>query len=527
MSSSRITAPEQRTIDVDVSELDTRGRTVHGYAAVYGVESEDLGGFTERIAPGAFAGVLDADVRALLNHDANEVLGRTKSGTLRLADEDRGLRFELDLPTSPLGDNVREAIRRGDLDGASFRFTVGDEEWSDDLRTIKTVTDLRDITLATYPAYPQASVELRTRPETANDNGAERQEKDTMSDDEKTGTAVVEPADEERSESTSTGTLTVESRTETGAERPVEDRVREEMLSVRKGETRALSTTSASAVAPAELSSFVYDKLRAESVALRSGIAVVNTERTSVQWPRITADVDPGWYAEAATITPGDPTIATLTATPRKLAHLVQFSNEIVDDSEPSAIDVVRDNLVRALGLKLDFGIFEGTGTAPQIRGLKNVSGIQTVSAGTNGAAPTLDMFADAIALLESVNAPRPYAIVAPARTFSTLRKSKATTNEYLLTGSPGTDAPASVFGVPFYVSNQLTLTETQGSSSAANSAYVFATSQVVLVRRQDITVELDRSRLFNSDQSELRGKLRADLVAPNPTAIVRVVGLL
>lgn len=158
-------APEQRTIDVDVRDLDTRGRTVVGYAAVYGELSNDLGGFRERIAPGAFASVLDADVRALLNHDPNEVLGRTKSGTLRLADEQRGLRFELDLPDSPLGENVRAAVKRGDLDGASFRFVVGDETWKGDVRTVTAVKELHDITLATYPAYPAASVELRTRPQ--------------------------------------------------------------------------------------------------------------------------------------------------------------------------------------------------------------------------------------------------------------------------------------------------------------------------------------------------------------------------
>ena len=158
-------APEQRTIDVDVESLDTRGRTVHGYAALYNTLSEDLGGYREQLAPRAFQGVVNDDVRALLNHDPNEVLGRTKSGTLRLFDEERGLRFELDLPDSPLGQNVREAIRRGDLDGASFRFEVGEEEWNQEVRTIQTVKALRDVTLATYPAYPAASIELRTKPE--------------------------------------------------------------------------------------------------------------------------------------------------------------------------------------------------------------------------------------------------------------------------------------------------------------------------------------------------------------------------
>jgi hypothetical protein len=70
-------------------------------------------------------------------------------------------------------------------------------------------------------------------------------------------------------------------------------------------------------------------------------------------------------------------------------------------------------------------------------------------------------------------------------------------------------------------------VTETQGSSSVTNSAYLFDKTQVIWVRRQDPQVVLDRSRLFNSDQSELRATLRGDLIVPNPTAIVRITGLL
>jgi HK97 family phage prohead protease len=172
-------APEQRTIDVDVKDIDTRGRTLHGYAAVYGVESHDLGGFRERIAPGAFSTVLDGDVRALLNHDPSQVLGRSKSGTLRLFDEQRGLRFEVDLPDSPLGENVREAVRRGDIDGASFRFVVDRDSWDGDLRTVESVRELKDVTVATFGAYPAASVELRTR------DGAQRQEETKVDENNK------------------------------------------------------------------------------------------------------------------------------------------------------------------------------------------------------------------------------------------------------------------------------------------------------------------------------------------------------
>jgi Escherichia/Staphylococcus phage prohead protease len=196
-------APEQRIVDVDVQDIDTRGKTVVGYAAVYGSEAQ-LDGFTETIKPGAFAGVLSDDVRALLNHDANIVLGRTKSGTLRLADDQRGLRFELDLPESRK--DLREAIARGDLDGASFRFRIGDDEWDGDRRTVNKIAALHDITLATYPAYPDTSIELRTRPAAPEEN--------KMQDEKKNEERSCEELQQERPHA---GSLHVEERADIGA----------------------------------------------------------------------------------------------------------------------------------------------------------------------------------------------------------------------------------------------------------------------------------------------------------------------
>lgn len=482
--------PEQRTVDVNVEALEQRGRTLHGYAAVYGAESGDLGGFRERIAAGAFANVLEGDVRCLLNHDPNVVLGRTTSGTLRLFDEQRGLRFEVDLPESR--SDIREAVSRGDIDGASFRFKVGEESWDGEMRTVKTIAELHDVTVATYGAYPEASVELRTRPEAAG-QGQERP-----------------PVLVRRG-------LRVEDRT--GEPVGIEQRVAEALRAVAPGETRSLTTTSADPIAPPELSAFLFDRLRASSVALASGIRVVPTERESIEWPKITADVNPAWYAETDTITPGDPAFATITATPRKLAHLVELSNEVIDDSEPAIVDVLNDHLAAVLGLKLDLAIFEGNQAVNPnvIRGLKYTPGIQTVDQGVNGAAFSYDAFINAIGLLQAANVPAPYVAVLNPRTATAAARLKDADGNQL---APPVGMP------PVSTTSQLSVTETKGTSSNASSAYVYAPAQLVVVRRQDASIELDRSRLFNRDMSELRGRLRADLVVPNPAAVVRIEGI-
>ena len=118
--------------------------------------------------------------------------------------------------------------------------------------------------------------------------------------------------------------------------------------------------------------------------------------------------------------------------------------------------------------------------------------------------------------------------IVCAPRNISTLRKSKASTAGSYLWGDVDNAEPSTIFGVPVVASASLAMTETQGTSGVvANSAYVYDVDSVVLVWRSPIVVEIDRSRLFNSDQSELPAKLRAGLVTPNPTGVVRVSGLL
>lgn len=143
---------------------------IEGYAALFNSPSVDLGGFTEVIARGAFSDALAKphDVRALFNHDPNNVLARTKSGTLILREDDRGLRMIAELPDTQVGRDLAVSMERGDIDQMSFAFDLEygkDEKWSKagpSIRTITRIRNLYDVSVVTYPAYPDTTVALRT-----------------------------------------------------------------------------------------------------------------------------------------------------------------------------------------------------------------------------------------------------------------------------------------------------------------------------------------------------------------------------
>jgi HK97 family phage prohead protease len=145
--------------------LRAAGRTLTGYAAVFGEETR-IGGFTERIAPGTFRDSLASgrDVLALLDHRADVLLGRTRSGSLRLSEDAHGLRFALDLPDTQAGRDLVALAERGDIGGMSFGFVATDEEWHGETRELRAV-ELHEISVVqSWPAYQQTEVSLRNRP---------------------------------------------------------------------------------------------------------------------------------------------------------------------------------------------------------------------------------------------------------------------------------------------------------------------------------------------------------------------------
>lgn len=138
---------------------------IRGHAAVFNQLSEDLGGWREQIAPGAFAEAIKVDdVRALWNHNADIVLGRNRAGTLTLQEDVLGLLVEINPPDTQQARDLVVSIQRGDVNQMSFGFSVrpNGQNWGqgDAGNYVRTLTSVRlfDVSPVTYPAYPQTDV---------------------------------------------------------------------------------------------------------------------------------------------------------------------------------------------------------------------------------------------------------------------------------------------------------------------------------------------------------------------------------
>ena len=155
----------------EVRKNEDGTRSVAGYFATFNTLSHDLG-FREKLLPGAFAQSLrDNPVQCLFNHDNSKLLGRTESGTLRVREDSRGLRFDVNLPDTSYANDLVALMERGDAYECSFAFNVpnGGEQWSELqdgtlLRTISQATLYEGSILVSPAAYPKTSANLRSLP---------------------------------------------------------------------------------------------------------------------------------------------------------------------------------------------------------------------------------------------------------------------------------------------------------------------------------------------------------------------------
>lgn len=164
---------EHRTIPCEFRVAgDSGSPVIYGYAAKFGVRSEDMGGWVEIIAPNSFDAHLatNPDVRGLYNHNADLVLGRTAANTMRVSVDTVGLAYEIDAPDTQYARDLLVSMKRGDVNQSSFGFIAKDASWDYDevigvdVRTVKEA-ELFDCSPVTFPAYTQATSGVRSLPD--------------------------------------------------------------------------------------------------------------------------------------------------------------------------------------------------------------------------------------------------------------------------------------------------------------------------------------------------------------------------
>jgi HK97 family phage major capsid protein len=286
------------------------------------------------------------------------------------------------------------------------------------------------------------------------------------------------------------------------------------MRSVPRGETRSLDTltvSSAAPVEPTELSTYLWDRLRDKTVVLASGVPVITTSRKSITWPKLIEDAEAAFYDELEEIDEINPGFDEFEVDPKAIKALVRGSSEAFEDSDPDLLEIVRSNLETILGLKLDRELLVGN-DAKGFPGMTNADGITVMDA--EGSMSNYDLILRAIGALRGNHVAGPVAVIAHPYTETHVSLFKTlTTGETL----PRPE------GVPSF---STTTQVGRDAGEETSTVLVYVPSLLRVVRRRDVTIEVDRSQEFTKDAVFVRGKLRATLFLPYPQAVVKIVNV-
>lgn len=520
---------------------DGRPPRLVGYCIRTGVLSDDLGGFRERITPEAVRHALDTsgDIVALRNHDPNHVLGRLSAKTLRLALDEAGLRFEIDVPDAERG--LVESVARGDLTAASFAFHSARDQW--DLRSTPPVREIvsmqiREISVGVvWPAYPQTHVAALRSLERA------RKENTTVPDTATAPTATADPVPPVPPVIVARSTrpddevrvldrdASVRAWTEERSRHPKEfgelrlgDALRALVTGPRNDlERRVLSEGTDAAggfTVPDILLARWIDRLRNALVVIRAGAQTVPLTSDLTKIARLATDPTAAWRAENAAVAESDPTFESVTFVPRSLDVMTKVSRELLEDSLNIA-EMLERALLRSFAVEVDRVCLYGSGTAPQPRGLRTTTGVNEVSMGANGAQLTsYDPIVNLVEKLWQANVPTVTAAVMAPRTLATIARFKDTTNQPLA-------RPPVLADLPFLQTANVSITETQGTASNASTLFVGDFSQLLLGVRTEMQVEIARELFRANYQYAFFAHLRMDVQVAHPESFGRLIGII
>jgi HK97 family phage major capsid protein len=274
---------------------------------------------------------------------------------------------------------------------------------------------------------------------------------------------------------------------------------------------------------PEPISANVIDLARNRAVLVQAGALTIPMASKNLRIVQIVTDPTAQWRGEGQEIDESDGEFAALNLTAHSLAALVRVNAELLDDV-PMFAATLDMQLAAALALKLDYAGLYGTGAGMPL-GLRGTPGVNEQSMGDNGAVPTdYDKFLDLIAAIETSNG-SPDTLVWAPRDKNTMAK--------LVTGITSDKTklalPADFAALRKLVSNQVSITETQGSATGVcSSAFMGGFSNMALAIRQNITIEASRQAgdTFAKNQVHVRAIMRADVAVYRPNQFGRLIGI-
>lgn len=282
-------------------------------------------------------------------------------------------------------------------------------------------------------------------------------------------------------------------------------------------EARALAEgtdSSGGYTVPTVLASQIIDALRAESVAIRAGAQTVPITSDNHTIAKVTADPTPAFRNEAASVTESDPTFGAVTFTPRSMMMLTKVSRELLEDS--INISTALPNIITsAMAAEMDRICLEGTGSAPQPRGIKNQSGIGTTAhnAALTSYAPLLVAQTDIL----TNNAGPVNAIIMHPRDAGDLAALSDTTNQPL-------NMPPALSGVPMLTTTSIAADG--GSGSNESTIYVGNFRNLMIGMRNDIRIEIARERFADNHQYGFYAHMRFDVAVAHAKSFHTITGV-
>ncbi len=279
---------------------------------------------------------------------------------------------------------------------------------------------------------------------------------------------------------------------------------------------------------PAPLSAKIIDLARNQSRVFQAGAITVPMDSKTLSLARTLTDLTPAWKVENNAITASDMTFDQVTLTAQTLVAMAKCSVELMEDSTNLSA-VVNQSLSAALALALDKAALNGSGVAPEPRGIRNQTGVQILDMGTNGLAMTdYTKFSTAVQKIQEANGndANLAAIYAP-RTAAAIDQFKETTTAQPL-------QPLDSFkSLKKFVTNQVPINLTHGTGTTCSQAFVGDFSQLMVGMRTNLTIEVDRTAAdstgsaFSNLQVWIRAYLRADIALMHPNHFVVIDGIL